>query len=354
MSGEKTELPTRKRLRDARKKGQVAHSKEVSSTVLLLGMFVYFIVGGEWIYQQLIEMIDIPTGYYTVPFNEALPAVVTGVIGKIVVLSLPGVGVVILGGIGANYFQVGPLFSTEPLTPNLSKLNPAEKLKQMFSMKNFMEFIKSSVKVVFLGILIYHLIRDSIPVLIYVPYDGLDGVLRALNALLYRLAIVTSFAYIVIAVADFVFQRKQHTKQLMMTKQEVKQEHKENEGDPTIKGKRKELHRELANGEAVKRTKNATALVTNPTHYAIALQYEKGVTPLPILLAKGKGPLALRMMEVAREEGIPVMQNVPLARALYAEAKVDQFVPRDLIEAVAEVLRVVQRMRREQELEQML
>lgn len=350
MSSEKTEQPTNKRLRDARKKGQVAHSKEVSSTALLLGLFAYFYYGGPWIYRQLLELIVTPAEFYHLPFDQALPKALIAVSTSVVLLSLPAIGIVIVIGVAANYFQVGPLLSFEPLSPKLSKLNPMEKLKQIFSMKNFIEFVKSVIKVVFLSILIYILIRDSMPALVYIPYNGLDAIIQLLNILLFRLAVVTGFAYIVIAVADLFFQRRQHTKQLMMTKQEVKQEHKENEGDPQIKGKRRQLHREMASGEVEERVKKSTVLVTNPTHYAVALYYEKGRTPLPVLLAKGKGGLALRMIDIAQREGVPVMRNVPLARALYSDAESDRCIPRQFIEPVAEVLRVVIRLRQEQEL----
>ena len=349
MSGEKTEQPTNKRLRDARKKGQVAFSKEVSSTALLIGLFVWFYYAADWISDQFISMIVLPAEYHPVPFDEALPCVLVGVATKIIVLSLPPLGIVLVLGIAANFLQVGAVFSFESITPKLSKLNPAEKLKQIFSLKNFVEFAKSVFKVGFLGALIYYLIRGAVPALVQVPYTGLNGVLHLLDYLMYRLAMVTGFAYITIAVADLFFQRKQHTKQLMMSKQEVKQEHKENEGDPQIKGKRRQLHRELANDEVVKRVKKSSVLVTNPTHYAIALYYKKGVTQLPMLLAKSKGPLALRMIAIAREEDIPIMRNIPLAHALYDIVDVDQFIPRELIDPVAEVLRIVFRMRQEQE-----
>ncbi|MCD0457852.1 type III secretion system export apparatus subunit SctU [Roseiconus lacunae] len=351
MSGEKTELPTNKRLRDARKKGQVAHSKEVSSTALLIAMFTYFYVGGDWIYQNLIAMIGVPSQHYGLEFGDALSGTLVGVFTHAVLLCLPAIGLVLAVGVGANYAQVGALFSVEPLTPKFSKLNPAEKLKQTFSTKNLIEFAKSCFKVLFLGILIYLLIKKAIGGLVFLPYDGLPGVLSALHTMLFRLAILTSFAYAVIAVADFVLQKKQHTKQLMMSKQEVKQEHKENEGDPTIKGRRRQLHRELANDESVKRVKKSSVLVTNPTHFAVALYYEKGVTKLPIILAKGSGSLALRMIDEAKHNDIPVMRNVPLARGLFAFGNVDSFIPRDFIRPVAEVLRVVMRIAKEKQFE---
>ena len=349
MSGEKTEQPTAKRLRDARKKGQVAHSKEVSSTVLLVGLFAFFYYGAGWLTQQLIDLISIPTQYYHVPFDEALPDALTAVFVKLVTITLPPLGIVLVLGIAANFFQIGPLLAFESIAPKLSKLNPMEKLKQIFAVKNLVEFLKSGFKVTFLGILIYYLIKGAIPALVHVPFSGLPGTLQLLDLLMYRLMMVTSFAYVTIAVADFFFQQRQHTKQLMMSKQEVKQEHKENEGDPQIKGKRRQLHRELVNDEVSKRVKKSSVLITNPTHYAIALYYEKGETQLPILLAKAKGPVALRMMDIARREGIPIMRNIPLAHALFDVVEVDHFIPRDLIEPVAEVLRTVMRLRKQQQ-----
>ncbi|MEW4561518.1 type III secretion system export apparatus subunit SctU [Bremerella sp. JC770] len=350
MSGEKTEQPTQKRLRDARKKGQVAHSKEVSSTATLLGVFAYFLFGHRWIHQQVMEMMVLPTQYLNQPFSTAFSEIIIGVALYMGLICGPVIAIIIVVGIGTNYLQVGPLFSIESITPKLEKLNPAEKFKQIFSVKNFVEFAKSNFKVAFLGILIYYLIRSSIPTLVYSPFDGLPGVVRILNHLMFSLAMVTSFAYIVIATADYFFQKKQYRKQLMMTKSEVKQEHKENEGDPQIKSKRRQLHRELANDEAIQKTKQSTVLVTNPTHFAVALYYEKGITQLPITLVKGKGDLALRMISAAKDDGIPIVRNIPLARALYADADIDRFIPKEFIAPVAEVLRIVLNMRKHHEI----
>ena len=147
--------------------------------------------------------------------------------------------------------------------------------------------------------------------------------------------------YVVIALADFGYQRFAYKKDLMMSKDEVKREYKESEGDPHIKGHRKHLHQELMMSGMVEKTRKASVVVTNPTHFAVALYYDDDKTPLPIVLAKGADLIAKRMIEIAREEGIPVMQNIPLARALYANAQLDQYIPSDLLEPVAEVLRVV-------------
>ncbi len=349
MSGEKTEQPTPKRLRDARKKGQVAMSKEVVSTALLIAIFSLFMFGWRWMFDRLKEMLALPSGYYEIPFPDALQEVLGGVATTSTILLLPFLGLVVIVGIAANYVQIGALFSFEPVKPQFSKLDPVQKLKQMFSMKNFMEFVKSIVKIVFLGILLYFVIRDAIPALMHAPYGGVAGVVALLTMTMYQVALYTIAAYVIIAFADYVFQKKQHIKGLMMSKDEVKQEYKEMEGDPTIKSKRKQLHQELAMGDAVGKVKKSTVLVTNPTHYAIAIYYEKDETRLPIVLAKGEGALAKRMIAAAHEEGIPIMRNVPLAHDLFDHATVEKYIPSDLIESVAEVLRWVQQLEREED-----
>lgn len=159
------------------------------------------------------------------------------------------------------------------------------------------------------------------------------------------LAISVGIAYLAIAAADYFFQRYQHTKQLRMSKDEVKREYKESEGDPQIKGKRRQLHQELIANSQVQRTRKATVVVTNPTHLAIAIYYQEADNVLPTVIAKGEDHVAKRMIALAREEGIPVMQNIPLARAIYADVPVDRYIPPDLIEPMAEVLRWVKELK---------
>ena len=303
MSGEKTEQPTSKKLRDARKKGQVAKSNDVSSTALLIVLFSYFAIFWGSMLEHTKEMFSMPAMYYDQPFREALPQMLGVITTKLLLICGPIIGLVVVVGVAVNYIQIGALFVFEPLKPELKKINPLEKAKQWFSMKNLIEFVKSIIKVSFLGILIFLMIRDAIPDLLKLPHGGIDGAVKALGQLMFTLAIFTVFAYGVIAVADFGFQKWQHTKQLMMSKDEVKREFKESEGDPVIKGKRKQLHQEMAMEGSVQNTKKATVLVTNPTHRAIAIYYKQGETKLPVILAKGEGDLARRMREVAKREG---------------------------------------------------
>lgn len=338
---EKTEQPTSKKLRDARQKGQVANSKDVSSTALLVVLFAYFFAAWPWMYEHCVQLVTLPAQFYDAPFEEAYPAMIHAVVVEMSLLSLPILGIVIVAGVASNYFQVGALFVFEPIKPDLKKLNPFDKLKQMFSMKNLIEFVKSIFKVTFLGVLLYLVVRDAIEALVQIPYGGVDGVVALLGRMMLTVAIMTTFAYVVVAALDFWFQTKQHTKQLMMTKDEVKREYKEMEGDPTIKGKRKQLHQELVMSDTVEKTKKSSVLVTNPTHRAVAIYYKEGETKLPMIMAKGEDAVALRMIEAAKQAGVPIMQNVPLAHDLYDNAALEHYIPSDLIQPIAEVLRWV-------------
>ena len=348
-SGEKTEQPTPKKQNDARKKGQVAQSKDVSSTAILIAAFAYLFIGGNWIFENLQELVSYPGQLMHNPLPEVIPVMISFTFYKIMLITVPFLGIVVITGVATNFFTVGPLFVIEPLKPDLKKLDPVQKAKQIFSMKNLFEFGKSIIKVTFLGFLIYLVIKNAIPNLLQIPHSGVEGVLEILSNLLFEVAKYTVFANIVIAFADFMFQRWQHNKQLMMTKDEVKQEYKEMEGDPTIKSKRKQLHQEMVMSNNMEGVRKSSVLVTNPTHKAIGLYYEKGETKLPVIMGMGEGAVAQRMIEIAKQEGIPIMQNVPLARELYESGQVDQYIPSELIEPVAEVLRWVRQLQAEQE-----
>lgn len=341
MATEKTEEPTPKKLRDAREKGQVSNSKDVTSTALLVMLFVMIWVGWSSALPLLEELLLIPTQYYGVPFEQAFPNVLMQVLMKYAYINIPFLMATVVMGIAANVGQVGFLFVFEPLKPNFNKLNPAEGIKKMFNLKALVELIKSFVKVVFLGVLIFMVIRDSLDPLLKIPFSGTNAILPVLQPILKHFAVNVAFAYIIVAVADFYFQKRQHTKELRMTKDEVKREYKEMEGDPEIKGKRKQLQKELLMNTTIQRTRKASVLVTNPTHYAVALLYEKGKTPLPLVLAKGQDNVAQEMIRIAEEEKIPIMRDVPLARSLYADADVNQYIPADLVNPVAEVIRWV-------------
>ncbi len=341
MSGEKTEQPTHKKLEDARKKGQVAKSKDFTQTALVLSLFGYLLAAAQSMAHDLAQMLVLPMRLIDQPFPIALEVLVTDILHKAVMAVLPFIGIVVAVGIFAEMLQVGVLLSFEALMPSAKKLNVAANAKNMFSKKTFVEFLKNCLKIVILGAILYVALRREMAHLLELPRAGVIGVGVAITALLKVLIINVAMVYLVIALADFIYQRLAYKKELMMSKDEVKREYKEAEGDPHVKGARKHLHQELMTSGMVENTRKASVVVTNPTHIAIALYYDDEKTPLPMVLAKGTDLVAQRMIKIAREEGIPVMQNIPLARALYTHAQLEQYVPSDLLEPVAEVLRVV-------------
>ena len=338
---EKTEQPTAKKLRQAREDGQVAHSKDFTQTVLVLALFGYLLANAENIIKAFAELIILPVEVLGMNFEDAANIVMSKLMDKAIWIMIPFLGIVIGLGMFTEMLQTGMLISFKAMMPSAKKLNVIANVKNIFSIKNLVEFLKSILKIVFLSALVYLILRDAMPT----PARPASG--RVMKVMLINIAV----AYVVISAADFLWQRYQHTKGLMMSKEDIKQEYKEMEGDPHIKHQRKHLHQEMMQHGAVQSTRKATVVVTNPTHLAIAIQYEKDKTPLPVVLAKGEGALAEQMVKAAREEGIPVLQNIPLARALMETAQVEQYIPSELIEPVAAVLRLVQQMRANGELD---
>jgi len=339
---EKTEQPTSKRLRDSRKKGDVAYSKDFTQTLLILAIFGYLLGNSGRIVESLAQMILLPGTLLRLEFHDAANTLVTEVLTTAAWTVLPFLGIVLGVGIFADAMQVGLLFAFEKLKPSGKKLNVLANAKNMFSKKNLVEFLKSFLKIAILSSLLATLIRDAMPILTSIPQAGLPGLGQVIATLLKTMLIHIGLAYSVIALADFVWQRFNYRKGLMMSKDEVKQEYKQMEGDPHIKHQRKQLHQEMQQQGAVQSARSATVVVTNPTHLAVALRYDEDETPLPLILAMGEGALAQRMMEAARAAGVPVMQNIPLARALTAQGEAGQFIPSELVEPVAEVLRLLQ------------
>lgn len=339
MSGEKTEQPTPKKLRDARKKGQVAKSKEVSGTFgLLLVLATLWFMSDDYL-TTIQEMVILPSTVYNEPFQDAFKIVTTGILEKSIMLLLPLVAVSMLGAIIGNVMQFGFLISGESIKPDIKKISPIGGLKKIFAIKNLVEFFKSVIKIVFLSIVVYYVIKGSLGDMVNMPYCGSSCILPVTGILLKKLLLYAIAAFVVIAVLDFLFEKQQFTKQNKMSKDEVKREHKESEGSPEIKGKRKEIHQEILN--EAENTKKSDVVIKNPTHLAIGLHYNQDTTPLPVVTVKGRGGRARFILKIAEKEGIPILENVPLAHALF-DTDIASYIPSELIEPVAEVFRWVE------------
>ena len=340
-SSDKTEPPTPKRLRDARKKGQVAKSKEVVSASIIVSLLFFFCVADDYYLRLFRDLVESPLWLEQVTFQEAFDDTVRKAFTLGVSLIAPPVGIALAMGVFANFAQVGALFAVEAVKPDLKKINPAGTLKNIFSKKNLIELLKSLVKIAVLGTAVTHVVWTGIPSLIGVVHCGLPCLMPVLGALFTELVIYVSLAFIVVAVADYAFQKMSYIQGLKMSKDEVKREYKESEGNPEIKARRRSLFQELLNSQETSNIRRSSVIVANPVHFAVGLFYEKGRTPLPVVTLKEQGLNAQRVVAIAEREDVPVMVDVPLAHSLMSEAKLNQYIPNELIAPVAEVLRLL-------------
>ena len=349
--GEKTEEPTEKKKSDARKEGQVAKSKEVASTLTLLSLFLLLKLWISTLGNQLLELFS---GYY-----DKFPELVTFINGDIsvrtfssmlaqslksvLIIILPFLLVGFLVSFLSDLIQVQWKPTTKPLQPKFSKLNLISGVKKLFSSQALVELIKSIVKIAFMVLIIYNELKDQWQ-LIFLVYEIplMQAVLLA-GTILIDIGFKISLVFILVAAADYIFQRWKHHEDLKMTKQEIKEEFKNQEGDPKIKGKIRQRMMEASRRRMMQDLPKADVVITNPTHYAVAIRYDKDIADAPVVIAKGADYLAQRIKEVAREHHIEIMENKPLARSLYANVEIGEQVPPELYVAVAEVLAAVYR-----------
>ncbi len=346
MSGEKTEDPTPKKLRDARKKGQVAKSKEISSTAGIIAVVVIIWSLSDWYLMMFQELLLYPAQFYEMEFRDALKSVALGLLSKALLMIAPLVIASAFAAVVGNVVQFGMLLAFEPIKPDIKKINPVQGAKKIFSIKNVVELFKSIIKILFLSMVVYFVIRGSLNNLMNMPWCGASCILPVLGSLMKKLMLFAIVAFMVISVLDFMFEKYQFTKEQKMTKDEVKREYKEMEGNQEIKGKRKQLHQELINSED--NVAQSDVVIKNPTHLAIGMHYSKADTPLPIITCLGKRNQAQFILKVAERHNIPVMENVPLAHALFSQSEVGNYIPSELISPVAEVFRWVQQMQQDE------
>jgi type III secretion protein U len=341
-SGEKTEQPTDKKLRDARQRGQVAKSTDVTTTIVTVfvlaataGLFHLTVKSFQELFTAGLAVLnDEPAAAFSLMTAKSLQTLLSVI--------LPLALACIVGVLAGSYLQVGVMFAFEAMKPDLNKLNPLEGVKKIFSLKNLMEFVKSLLKVSVLSLLLYFIIKDSIDPLMQLPLTDIQAVPDVFEKMFLWFILPFMGVYLVVAAADYFLQRFLFIREMKMTKDEVKREYKQQEGSPEIKGQRKSLHREMINEDTVGKTKSATVLITNPTHYAVGLYYEPGITKLPKVTVKGVDSLAFRMIDVAKDNQVPVVQNARIARHLYDNVKLDDFIPNEMLAPIAEILKWVQ------------
>jgi len=346
-SDDKTEEATPKKKSDARKKGQIPKSKDVALALTLLSSTIVIATLGGYVGNELkATMITFLNNYLNMTLDySSVQKILVIVTWRLAVTFLPVVIPIMFMGILANFLQTGGLITLEPLKPDLQKLNPISGLKRMFSMRSLVQLIKDSAIVAVVGFIGYKFIKDNYTYILTLGDLDAAGVISAIGNLTVSIFFKITIIMVVIALTDYIYQRYQFNKDLRMTKQEIKEEFKQSDGDPQIKGKIRQKQREMAMRRMMQEVPKATVVVTNPTHISVALKYEEGQSA-PVVVAKGADSVALRIKELAKENDVPIIENKPLARIMYKELEINQEVPVEMYQAVAEILALVYKLKK--------
>ncbi|MEK3882153.1 flagellar biosynthesis protein FlhB [Paenibacillus sp. PL2-23] len=344
---EKTEKATPKKRQDARKKGQVAKSQDLPGAFILLFVFASFMMLGDYYRNRVDAMFG---GLFQHWLNMELTTanvmeLFMNIAAQFLMMLLPIFAIVMLAGVVGNIMQFGFLLTGEGLKFQLKKLNPIEGFKRIFSMRSLVEFLKSILKVTIIAILVYTTIMREWDEMLTLSSKPLEAIFSFASHLTIMLGLQVSAVLAVLAFLDFLYQKYEHEKSLRMSKQDIKDEYKKSEGDPLIKSRIRERQRKMALQRMMQDVPKADVVITNPTHFAIALKYDASNMEAPTILAKGMDHVALRIKEIAKENGVITMENKPLARALYECAEIGDVIPADLFQAVAEVLAYVYKLK---------
>ncbi len=346
---EKTEAPTEKKRRESREEGQVAFSKELPSAALLAGILLTLIATSPLILDAFREMT-------TQIFREisktdelsigSLYDLSGEIFSTLLPAFAPFAAIIVLVGILASILQVGVQITLKAIAPKFNKISPLTGLKRLFSTQSLADFLKSMAKLIIVGIVGYITYMDKITELNGLSVATPEAILEYNFTVVAEVSGKIVLALVAIAIFDYLYQRWHHEKQLMMTKQEVKEETKQTEGDPQLKARIRQIQREMSNARMMQEVPKADALVVNPTHFSVAILYDRDVMEAPEVTAKGTDHMALRMRTVARENSVPILERPELARDLYANVEIGETIPERFYKAIAEILAFVYRLRR--------
>ena len=346
---EKTEVPTEKKRRESREEGQVAFSKELSSAALLAGIVLTLVATSPIILDAMRQLMSQIFRDLWQSEELSIDSIFT-LSGEILSIILPAfapfVAVIIFVGIFASVLQVGVLITLKAIAPKFNKISPLTGLKRLFSSQSLADFLKSMAKLIIVGFVGYLTYIDKITEL-----NGLS-VSTPESILIYNFTVVAEvagkivLALVAIAIFDYFYQRWHHEQQLMMTKQEVKDETKQTEGDPQLKVRIRQIQREMSNARMMQEVPKADAVIVNPTHFSVAILYDRDVMTAPEVIAKGVDHLALRMRTVARENNVPILERPELARDLYANVEIGETIPERFYKAIGEIIALVYSLRK--------
>ncbi|MDA7981983.1 MAG: EscU/YscU/HrcU family type III secretion system export apparatus switch protein [Alphaproteobacteria bacterium] len=335
---EKTEHPTPKKLRDARKKGQLLSSRDIVSLATLAAVCGALALLWREIFRRFLSVLD--TAFALAPTLEpdALAAIFLDAVSVLLFASVLLLLMGALAGVAGNLAQFGFIFTFAKLQRGFQSLNVVGNAKNIFSRKNLFSFLMNILKTAVIILVVAHVFMKRLPDFLYSANCGFSCALEIGVRLLLEAVFLAVVSFVPLAALDYLFQRRFHLRELMMSKDEVKQEYKETEGSPEIKGQRRQIHREVLESQTEARAEDASVVVRNPEHYAVALKYDERETLLPVVVAKGQGVLALRIMRAAERAGVPLWDDVGLAQALFFGVELDNYIGAEHLDAVAEVL----------------
>ena len=345
---ERTEKATPKRRQQARRKGQVASSREIPSVLILMTALGFFYFAGSWMFWNISEVVG---GIYQQLDTLRIDAVndlsifTMVVFKKVFLILIPFFVPISIAALAGNIGQIGFEMHSEPMRPKLSKFNPVSGLKKLVSLKSLVELIKSLLKILIVGSIAFGVVKKEITK--FPPLMQLEvvDILVFIGTVAFKILFLVCLALIVLAALDYIYQRWQYEENLKMTKQEIKDERKQSEGDPKVKGRIRKMQMEMAARRMMEAVPDADVVITNPVHLAIALQFDSTQMVAPTVVAKGAGPVAQRIKEIARENQVPIVENKPLAQALHKMVEIGEYIPVELYRAVAEVLAYVYRLK---------
>lgn len=346
FAGEKTEKATPRKRRDERRKGRVAKSQDVNTALLLLFSFLMIGFYSSWMKG---EMTDLYTSSFTKWIHFDLTTSTVSILLLEALLSLlkivaPIMLVAFIASIAANLIQVGFLFTTEPLKFDLKRLDPIQGAKRIFSLRALIELLKSFLKIIFVGTVTFSIIWIYREDMMELALKNTDQAIQFFGKTTWMMGIIATIALIILAIFDYAYQRYDFEKNMRMSKQEVKDEYKDIEGDPLIRSKIKERQRQMAMRRMMSEIPKADVIITNPTHYSVAVKYDENIAIAPYVVAKGVDEIALKIREIGKAHNIMILENKELARSLYDGVEIGEVIPEKFYQAVAEVLAYVYRL----------
>jgi flagellar biosynthetic protein FlhB len=345
FAGEKTERATPKKRQDARKKGQTAKSQDINTAVVLLAVFLFLMMAGNYLSTGILSLFK--NSFQEYMLMEATPGnlrvILLTILKELAFYLGPILLVALIAGVAANLAQVGFMFTSEAIMPKLEKINPLSGFKRIFSMRAIVELIKSLLKICFVGIVTFSVLWKRMPEILILSQKSIGTTLVTLGSLTVQMGLYASGALLFLALLDYLYQKFDFEKSIRMSKQDLKDEYKNTEGDPLIKSRIKQRQREMAMQRMMQEVPKADVVITNPTHYAIAIQYDESKRDAPFVVAKGVDFIAQKIKSIAKENDVMTVENRPLARALYSQAEIGDTIPEEFFKAVAEILAFVYR-----------